>query len=401
MEAVRGFYQQPVLSGSEFNDSDACNNDRPLFFSTHGDSLKPCTGADLPSLLLTVSLFFSPLVSAENCLRTEPDNTGWSIQLDNDALLGGNKDQDYTGGFAVTLSGDRATRYRWSPDRLRQWADDTLGLKVRLAAESESCTRHAVSWGAALFTPAEKTRKEAHPDDRPYASLLFLNSTQLTIFPERALALKSAFTLGLLGMEIVDDLQEGIHEMLGLPPPAGWKYQISASGELTARYALSLQKTVHQSHPASGLNQEFKWTASADAGFTTGFGVGFNWRFGHLESPWWTFNPHQSSYVDLSPDTTMQNRTVGRRERYFYVGSSVNVNIYNAFLQGQFRSSSVEIHARDMESVSADIWGGVSVEVAPALQLEVFARVRTREIDIPDARAPAWAGFIVRRTWGR
>ena len=396
---MNGLQQEPVLNGSRFNNTDACEQGRSLFSSLHGGLRNHHSGVELTSLVLTVSLFFSPLASAEKCQRAEPENTGWSIQLDNDALLGGNKDQDYTGGFAVTLSGDRATRYRWSPDRLRQWADDTIGLKVREASVSESCSQHAVSWGAALFTPAEKTSEAENPEDRPYASLFFLNSIQLAIFPERALAVKSGFTLGLLGMEFVEDMQDGIHEMLGLLSPAGWQNQISAGGELTARYALNLQKTVYQRHYANGLRQEFKWTASADAGFTTGFGAGFNWRFGRIGSPWWTFNPHQSDYVELSPDISTGNSGAGKRETYFYVGSSVNVHLYNAFLQGQFRRSPVQFDARDVVPVSAHVWGGVSVEMAPALHLEVFARVRTRELDVPDARAPAWAGLIVKRTW--
>ena len=49
-------------------------------------------------------------------LGPEPYNTGWSLYIDNDALTLVNRDQQYTGGFALTLSGRRAVEYRWSLD---------------------------------------------------------------------------------------------------------------------------------------------------------------------------------------------------------------------------------------------------------------------------------------------
>ncbi len=110
--------------------------------------------------LLALSLLMGPGASSaiwvEDIRLTEPENTGWSFQFDNDVFVGGNKDQDYTGGVAVTLSGNRA-----------------------------------------------------------YASLFFLNSTEQAVFPERALSVKSSFTLGLLGLDFADDLQSGIHKVLG------------------------------------------------------------------------------------------------------------------------------------------------------------------------------------------
>ena len=336
--------------------------------------------------------------SASHNLDLEPENTGWSFQFDNDVFVGGNKDQDYTGGFAVTMSGRRAENYRWSPASLRRWTDHALGFEDRLMENSEHYSKHALEWGAALFTPNDITSAEANPDDRPYASLFFLNSTEQTVFPERALSLKSSLTLGVLGLDFADDVQSGIHKLLGSTQPEGWDNQISSGGELTARYSLSLQKRAYLHQYSNGMSQEFNWTAEADVGFTTGFGGGFNWRFGRIGTPWWTFNPHQSEYLNLGSNIASGTVATSVKERYIYVGSSVNVNVYNAFLQGQFRDSAVQADKNDVLPVSADAWAGVSVEVVPTLHVEGFVRARTRELDRPDARAPTWAGVIIRRT---
>lgn len=361
-------------------------------------SRKPTLLAALPGLMFLASLSMASVVHAASIEHVEPENTGWSFQFDNDVFVGGNKDQDYTGGFAVTLSGNRATGYQWSPDRLRQWTDDKLGLKAHLAQGTEHYSKHALEWGAALFTPNDITSAQANPNDRAYASLFFLNSTEQTVFPERSLSVKSSFTVGLLGLDLADNVQSGIHKVLGSTQPQGWDNQISSGGELTARYAVSLQKTAFQRRYSNGLSQEFNWTADADVGFTTGLGAGFNWRFGRIGTPWWTFNPHQSEYLNLGSNIASGVPENTTRERYIYVGSSLNVNIYNSFLQGQFRSSEVEAKAGEVEPLSADVWAGVSVEVAPTLHVEGFVRARSRELDKPDARAPSWAGIIVRRT---
>ena len=54
--------------------------------------------------------------TATHDLAYEKYSTGWAFYLDNDALTTGDNDEDYTGGFAVTLSGRRATEYPISLD---------------------------------------------------------------------------------------------------------------------------------------------------------------------------------------------------------------------------------------------------------------------------------------------
>ena len=72
---------------------------------------------------MVVGLVMSTMAGSGSLYAQEPDDTsphdlayekystGWAFYLDNDALTTGDSDEDYTGGFAVTLSGRRATEY--------------------------------------------------------------------------------------------------------------------------------------------------------------------------------------------------------------------------------------------------------------------------------------------------
>lgn len=61
--------------------------------------------------------------------RQEKYNAGWTIHIDNDLLIpGSNRDQDYTGGLGITLTGRRAKENWWSIDPLLGMLDATSGF---------------------------------------------------------------------------------------------------------------------------------------------------------------------------------------------------------------------------------------------------------------------------------
>lgn len=350
----------------------------------------------LIAFVLTVSGSFA---WADHDTSAEAYNSGWSFQFDNDLFAGGSRDQDYTGGFAVTLSGRRAQEYSWTPERLRARADKLIGLD-RFISNEEHFSVHALEWGAALFTPNDISSSLANAKDRPYASLFFLNSTEQSIIPARKLSIKSGLTIGFLGLGLAESVQRGVHSVLGNQQPEGWRNQISDGGEPTAKYSLSFQKAVYQHVYSNGLAQEINWTGKADLGFTTGVGVGFNWRFGRINTPWWTFNPHQSEYFNLSGNVSSGKNGGPRiKERYIYAGSTLNYNVYNAFVQGQFRNSTVEVNRSDVIAGSAEFWGGVSVDVSENIRADVFLRSRTKDLELPESRALSWGGFILSKSF--
>jgi len=359
---------------------------------------RPWLSALMGSIGLTLA-GAGQLAFADHQTNDEPYDTGWSLQVDNDLFAGGARDQDYTGGFALTLSGRRVTHYRFTPQRLRTKLERLIGLDHFLTGQVHHSV-HALELGAALFTPSDISRSELNPLDRPYASLFFLNSTHQTVLPKRKLSIKSGLTIGVLGLDLAETLQKNAHRALGSETPEGWQHQISSGGELTAKYSLGFQRAAYQRHYANGLAQEINWTGKVDVGFNTGFGTGFNWRFGRINTPWWTFNPHQSEYINLGANVASSARSNERvRERYVYAGSTTNYSVYNAIVQGQFRDRSVAVDRSDVNPLSAEIWGGVSIDVGERLRADIFLRSRTKDIELAESKRLTWGGLTLSRTF--
>ena len=385
-----------------FNDSINQNDASHTALGNGGQT--PFRGAFKRRVQHTVTAFFISLslvtaAQADHVSNDEPHDTGWSIQVDNDLFAGGQRDQDYTGGFAVTHSGKRVTQYRYTPHGARTALDRLIGLSHFLGGE-EHHSVHALEWGAALFTPSDISRRSVNPLDRPYASLFFLNSTEQTILPRRKMSVKSGLTIGILGLDLAGSIQREIHGALGNQRPEGWQHQISSGGELTAKYSVSAQRAAYQRVYSNGLAQELNLTGKVDVGFTTGLGVGFNWRFGRINTPWWSFNPHQSDYFNLGANTASGTRNSYQvKERYIYLGSTVNYTAYNALVQGQFRNSAHTVDRSNVVAGSTEFWGGVSMDIGDQLRADIFVRYRTRDVELPESEQLSWGGFTLSKSF--
>lgn len=169
----------------------------------------------------------------------EPYNTGWSVYIDNDWF--GGADQNYTAGFAVGLSGRRATEYALSLDPALQTINGWFGLE-RLFGARVALRHHNISFGLLMFTPQKLSDPAPIFDGRPYACLLFATNSEQVVLARRALtAYQMSFTLGLLGTSLCKGLQTELHALVGAEEPRGWSNQISDGGEPTFQWSLSRQ----------------------------------------------------------------------------------------------------------------------------------------------------------------
>src|SRR3546814_6296916 len=99
----------------------------------------------------------------------EKEDAGWTLYFDNDTLTPVQRDEDYTGGIAVTLAGRRAKDSWLSLDGPLGWLDRLLLDD----ASNGTFQLHSIQVGALAFTPGNIKQAEVREGDRPYASLLY------------------------------------------------------------------------------------------------------------------------------------------------------------------------------------------------------------------------------------
>lgn len=303
----------------------------------------------------------------------------WAVGFDNDFLVPGHRDQDYTYGLSA-LHTSQATTVGLAARPL-QWVDDLVGL--------DAATRRGVEFGLYGFTPENIENATANPNDRPYASLVYFATRSERIYPLSETVISSQLTLGVLGLDLVGDLQKGLHSVLDGDAPQGWRHQISDGGEATLRYSLARQQLLN----ASTNKLEIKHTQSVSVGYITEASWGLNFRTGHLNSIWHDFHPEQASYAETSAQ--FNNRSV---ERFFWAGIAVKARLYNAFLQGQWRDSAVEYSSDELHHLVVEAWAGYTHGFANGFFISYGLRGHTSEVRDGDGdRNVVWGGLMIGR----
>jgi hypothetical protein len=301
------------------------------------------------------------------------------VQIDNDLFAGGNQDRDYTGGLGITISGERAREGMLSLDPLLARVD-------RLVFNGQQTNvHHARQIGLVAFTPKDTLVREVQPDDRPYASLLFVSNGRVTVDADDRGAWISSLTIGVLGLSVSEHLHSAVHELVGSERPLGYDHQISAGGEPTARYTLARQQ-LWIADPSGQI--DVKTTVQGSVGFLTETSASISVRAGRFNSPWWSFAPELTDYM-AAPVPSESYR--GSRELYVFAGARVKARAYNAFLQGQFRDSEVRYTSGEVQPLLAEAWIGVVTQILDQTQLSYALHYQTAELRHgPAARDTLW-----------
>jgi hypothetical protein len=301
----------------------------------------------------------------------ERDVTGVRVQIDNDFFAeGGKRDRDYTGGMAVTLSGRAAADGFLSLDPILKRLDKLVTPDVE-----QSAVFHARQLGLMAFTPGDILAEQPLPNDRPYASLLFVSNGRVRVAADNRTAWSSSLTLGMLGLSLSEDLHKGVHQLTGSDPPRGYEYQISAGGEPTARYTVA-RHHLWIANPSATI--DVKTTVQGSVGYLTETSAAISMRAGRFSTAWWSFAPELTDYIaaPLPVDPQRHSRT----ELYFFSGVRVKARAYNAFLQGQFRDSAVHYSANELEPIIAEAWAGVVTQLQEQTQLSYTINYQTAEV---------------------
>lgn len=314
---------------------------------------------------------------------------GWAFAFDNDILVPGHRDQDYTYGINFTQTGTNIRDAKFSLIRPLEVLDTWIGFDRSAISIQDTYSREIGVFG---FTPEDITRSEANLKDRPYASLVYLSSSREQVDLVDNVAWKSTLTLGLLGTGLVGELQNLVHQSTAGTEAKGWNNQISEGGELTGRYQIARQ----QYFESSTDNLEVKSTVQASVGYLTEASWSLSLRAGQIHSPWSSFNPELASYGEKS---SYSSNAKSVSERYFWAGFALKARAYNAFLQGQFRDSAVSYDRNDVRPVLVEAWMGYTFAFKQGYRISYVLRGHSSELKRGAGdRNLVWGGLIIARS---
>jgi len=324
-------------------------------------------------------------------LQDHPDKptSSWAFAFDNDVLVPGHRDQDYTYGLNFTQTGASARAARLALNEPLVTIDDWIGFEHSSLSTQETFSREIGAFG---FTPEDISVSEANAADRPYASLIYLSSSREQVDLVDNVAWKSTLTFGVLGLNLVGELQNIAHQGTNGKTAQGWNNQISDGGELTGRYVIARQKYFD----SFSENVEVKSTVQASVGYLTEASWSLSMRAGRIHSPWSSFNPELASYGEKS---SYSSNAKSVSERYFWAGVAVKARAYNAFLQGQFRDSAVTYEHSQLNPLLVEAWAGYTFAFKQGYRISYVLRGHSSEIEAGAGdRNLLWGGIIIARS---
>lgn len=320
----------------------------------------------------------------------EPLKSSWALAIDNDIFALGGRDQDYTYGFNFTYSGRKAQELWFSLDKPLNALDHLLGVDNQ---SKQNIDNHSIEVGLFGFTPEDISVAAANPEDRPYASLIYWSNSREQMDLNSNVSWKTTLTVGALGLNLVGEFQNTIHDKLNGNEARGWDNQISEGGELTARYAIARQQYLGNLFD----NMEVKSTLQASVGYLTEASWSLSFRDGKYHTPWSSFNPELASYGEKSTYNTSARPI---REHYFWAGMAVKARAYNVFLQGQFRDSPVTYDHNELNPIVLEAWLGYTIAFAEGYRLSYVLRGHSSEIKQGAGdRNLMWGGIILAKTF--
>src|SRR5690606_8888873 len=267
-------------------------------------------------------------------------------------------DRDYTAGISVTLGGSDTAGPR-ALTRTLEWIDRRTGFGP--ATDTNRETLRSFETGVVLFTPQDLDAREALPDDRPYANLGYLSTSRLVHRAGDPIAHQSSLTIGVLGLPFVGQRHRQIQTAFGSREPMGYGLEISKGGEPTARYAVTRYRLL-----GSGVFDDRPYHArlglSGSIGYLTEVGAELEFRWGNLHTPWWSSTPLVADYAGHPPIRLAADHAAESGGLRFQLSAGVNLRVraYNAFLQGQFRSSDVTYSSTALDHVLVEAWLGLT-----------------------------------------
>jgi len=282
-----------------------------------------------------------------------------------DGLTGSNEDRNLTQSNAVawldrkessflrtSLSAANSTSEFW----IREFRD--CKSKIDSNRVGKTLDPIDIELGLTAFTPDKIAATTVQDSDRPYASLTYLNASQIIdCSTQRQSDLivnkiyRTGFTLGMLGLSIGEDAQRYLHVTAGVSSstPNGWENQISESGEPTFMYSLERQRLIYDQSLLPKFLKHIQLSTSIgfNAGYYTNAFVGGDVRL--LLKNGVPETGFESAFFETGRSRISSGNEVDQAgDRYFFAGVRARAVLYNSLLQGQFRESQYELSQEEV-----------------------------------------------------
>ena len=281
-------------------------------------------------------------------------------------------DRNYTFGGLLSHSCTVSRSKSEKPDRpllspLRIWNSERLKDAKALFGVSETKHRAYSHYGGLLlYTPNSLNNpRPGKEEGRPYASLFIYGDSVL--HANDSFAIKKETQVGVMGFPLGGVIQEAVHDVFSGEDPRGWETEISRGGEPVVALALQGKKLLCNpdgkgSCTAGPVKADVTASLGGSLGYYTSMRAGFSGRLGIIKSPFWgDYGPiKDAGHVPLNVPPIYYNhiRRNGNGngespessfELYFFASGGLDLVLYSAVLQGQFRENDYEVASSDVQ----------------------------------------------------
>ena len=287
--------------------------------------------------------------------------SGFNFAIDEDffvKLIGlNNQDRNYTLGFHLSFFNSNWNSY--------------LANLMKIKSNKEDLLPSEISLDAVAFSPNIISKPEIQHGDRPYANVLFLSLKRHGL--NKNIYNSKTLYVGLMGTRIAEFFQSTIHRWVNSPDPKGWNNQISDGGEITLMYTRKKLKLMIDNQSFQ-LNHGYTY----NLGYLVNAGYNLGLRWGKIDRSQWIDD--MSGFIG-STSAKKSNRfhKENHKEYYAYANLNSNVNLYNASLHGQFRSSNYIVPYSKTGFVTFEVTLGAAFSLGN-LMVSTYYKFRSPEI---------------------
>jgi lipid A 3-O-deacylase len=155
-------------------------------------------------------------------------------------------DRAYTNGMRYSKLRCATSAPRWARALVltaTPWAKGVIseGSFTCGPGEEDRSSPFSTGWalGQSMYTPADISRNPPDPNDRPYGGWLYYG-VMFRAANEPATVLQSwEIDLGIVGpASLAEQVQKGVHDLLGATEPVGWQHQIRSRVGLQGQYSV-------------------------------------------------------------------------------------------------------------------------------------------------------------------